>query len=233
MLRLRAMADTYSRGLKDNLYGNYTADELLTLLLDVEWEERQQDKIARLITRAGFKETPSLQNIDYQSKRGLDRNAFERLLSLGFLNRRENLIFTGLTGTGKSYLAQCIGIQACQMLHRTLFFKVGMLFEKAKLARMEGSFIKWMNMVAKCNLLIIDDFGTVPIDQQGRNLLMEIIDQRYEQTSTIITSQIPVADWHQLIGEATIADAIMDRLVYSSHRIELQGESLRRKKKLG
>jgi len=108
-----------------------------------------------------------------------------------------------------------------------------MLFEKAKLARMEGSFIKWMNMVAKCNLLIIDDFGTVPIDQQGRNLLMEIIDQRYEQTSTIITSQIPVADWHQLIGEATIADAIMDRLVYSSHRIELQGESLRRKKKLG
>jgi len=232
LLRLKAMAELYSRSVKENLYKDHTAYELLALMLDTEWEYRQQDKIANLIARAGFKENPSIQNIDYQSKRGLDRNSFERLLGLNFLQHKENIIFTGLTGTGKSHLAQCIGIQACRMLQKTMFFKIGLLFEKAKLAKMEGNYMRWINTVNKCPLLIIDDFGTVPIDQQSRNLLLEIIDQRYETASTIITSQIPVSGWHSLIGEATIADAIMDRLVYSSHRVELDGDSLRKKKKL-
>lgn len=233
ILRLKAMADLYSRSLKEGLYKDYTSDQYLALMLDTEWEHRQHDKINRLISRAGFKEIPSLQNIDYQSNRGLDRNAFERLLGLSFLQRKENIIFSGLTGTGKSHLAQCIGLQACQMLHKTLFFKIGILFEKAKLAKIEGTYLKWIAMLAKCPLLIIDDFGTVPINQENRTLLMEIVDQRYETTSTIITSQIPVSAWHELLGDATIADSIMDRLVYSSHRIELHGESLRKKKKLG
>ncbi|HMG14221.1 MAG TPA: IS21-like element helper ATPase IstB [Saprospiraceae bacterium] len=230
MLRLKAMADLYDRSHKENLYKDYTADELLALMLDTEWEYRQQDKITNLIARAGFKEIPSMQNIDYKSKRGLDRNTFERLLGLNFLKHKENIIFTGLTGTGKSHLAQCIGIQACRLLQKTMFFKIGHLLEKAKLAKIEGNYMRWINIVGKCSLLIIDDFGTVPIDQQGRNVLLEIIDQRYETASTIITSQIPVSGWHTLIGEATIADAILDRLVYSSHRVELDGESLRKKK---
>lgn len=233
MLRLKAMADLYSRSIKEGLYKEYTNDQFLALMLDTEWEYRQHDKIGRLVSRAGFKEIPSLQNIDYQTNRGLDRNAFERLLGLSFIQRKENIIFTGLTGTGKSHLAQCIGVQACHMLHKTLFFKIGILFEKAKLAKVEGNYIKWITMISKCPVLIIDDFGTVPINQENRNLLMEIIDHRYETGSTIITSQIPVSGWHALIGEATIADAIMDRLVYSSHRIELQGESLRKKRIIG
>jgi DNA replication protein DnaC len=118
------------------------------------------------------------------------------------------------------------------MLYKTLYFPVGRFFDKAKLARIDGSYLKWIGNINKAELLILDDFGTAPIDQQSRNLLMDVIDNRYESSSIILTSQIPVSGWHALIGEATIADAILDRLVYSSHRIELEGESLRKKKKL-
>jgi len=231
-LRLKSMAELYSRSLKENLYRDYTNDEFLALMLDTEWENRQHDKINNMISRGGFKENASVTNIDYQSKRGLDKNAFERLISLGFVTKKENLIITGPTGVGKSYLAQSIGIKACQMLYKTLYFPVGRFFDKAKLARIDGSYLKWIGNINKAELLILDDFGTAPIDQQSRNLLMDVIDNRYESSSIILTSQIPVSGWHALIGEATIADAILDRLVYSSHRIELEGESLRKKKKL-
>ena len=159
-LRLKSMAELYSRSLKDNLYRDYTNDEYLALMLDTEWENRQHDKINNMISRGGFKENASVTNIDYQSKRGLDKNAFERLISLGFVTKKENLIITGPTGVGKSYLAQSIGIKACQMLHKTLYFPVGRFFDKAKLARIDGSYLKWIGNINKTDLLILDDFGT-------------------------------------------------------------------------
>lgn len=231
-LRLKAMAELYSRSLKENLYRDHTADELLSLMLQTEWENRQQDKIASLTKRAAFKELVSSQNIDYHNNRRLDKGMFERLLGLGFIEKKENVIITGPTGVGKSYLAQAIGIKACNRLHKTLFFTTSDFFDLAKLKRLEGTYLRWSRMLAKVPLLVLDDFAATPIDAPSRQLLMEIVDKRYEKCSVIITSQIPVAGWHERIGEPTLADAILDRLVYSSHRIELDGESLRKMKKL-
>lgn len=231
-LRLNAMADLYNRSLKEHLYREYTADELLCLMLQTEWESRQQNKITGLTKRAGFKEAVSPQNIDYHNSRGLDKNVFERLLGLAFIDKKENIIITGPTGVGKSYLAQAIGMTACNRLNKTLFFTTSDFFDLAKLKKLEGTYLRWSRMLAKVSLLILDDFAATPIDAQSRQTLMEVVDKRYEKTSMIITSQIPVSGWHERIGEPTLADAILDRLVYSSHRIQLEGESLRKMKKL-
>lgn len=226
------MSELYHRSLKESLYTDYTADELLALLVDTEWENRQNIKIKNMIKNAGFKLSASSTNIDYSSKRNLDKNMFERLASLEFIKQAENVIITGPTGVGKSYLAQALGHAVCQQSIRTLYFNAGVLMENIKLAKLEGSYIKLLKKMQRAQLLIIDDFGLHPFDNHSRGALMDIIEDRYDRVSTIITSQIPVSSWHEAIGEGTIADAILDRLVHSSHRIELQGESLRKSKKL-
>src|SRR5690606_5248476 len=125
---------------------------------------------------------------------------FERLLGLGFIEKKENIIITGPTGVGKSYLAQAIGMKACNRLYKTLFFSTSDFFDLAKLKRLEGTYLRWNRMLAKVPLLILDDFAATPIDAPSRQLLMEIVDKRYEKCSVIITSQIPVAGWHERIG---------------------------------
>ena len=191
-----------------------------------------KNRIDNLIKQAGFKYTASTGNIDYQSSRNLDRKVVDRLLTLQFLSNAENIIITGPTGSGKSYLAQCLGVQACQMLHRTLYFPASRFLDKVKLAKLDGSYSKMVKSIGKAPLLILDDFLLTPVDQAGRSALLDLVEERYDKAATIIATQIPVADWHGLIGESTVADAILDRLVYSSHRIELTGESLRKKKTL-
>lgn len=231
-MRMGAMASLYHNTLTQNLYKNFTMDDYLALLIDTEWEHRQNRKIENLIKTAGFKQAASAADIDYLSRRNLDKNVFERLLTLQFLKNQENVIIVGKTGVGKSFLAQAIGVTACQMLHKTLYFNCSRFFDLAKLSRLDGSYPKFFNRLHKAELLIIDDFGLTPIDRDSRTLLMDIMEDRYDRVSTVITSQIPVSGWHPLIGEDTIADSILDRIAFSSHRIELQGESLRKKKKL-
>jgi DNA replication protein DnaC len=231
-MRMNAMATLYHRSLSENLYGEYTADELIALLVDTEWENRQNRNIENLIKRAGFREEAAASDIDYQSIRNLDRGMFERLLSLNFISNKENIILNGSTGCGKSFLAQCLGVKACQMLRKTFYFRTSRFFDMARLAKLEGTYHKLLDRVQKTELLILDDFGLTPIDQNARNVLMDVIEERYERSSTIIATQIPVSEWHSLIGENTVADSLLDRIVFSSHRIELQGESFRRKKKL-
>lgn len=154
------------------------------------------------------------------------------MLGLGFLHRKENLIITGPTGCGKSFLAQCLGVKACQLLHRTQYYNTARFFDEAKLARLAGTYHKLLKRLQRTELLILDDFGLCSIDQAARAVLMDVIEERYEKSSTIIATQIPVAQWHELIGGNTIADAILDRLVFSSHRLELKGESMRKQKQL-
>lgn len=231
-MRMNAMAALYHRSIAEHLYNDYSLDDFLSLLIDVEWESRQSRNIEGLIQRAGFKQAASASDIDYMSRRNLDKTAFERLLSLNFMSKKENLIITGPTGCGKSFLAQSIGVKACQMLHKTIYYNTSRFFDAAKLAKLEGNYHKLIQRIQRADLLILDDFGLVAIDQAARNVLMDVIDDRYEKSSTIIATQIPVANWHGLIGENTIADAILDRVVFSSHRIELEGESLRKKKQL-
>jgi DNA replication protein DnaC len=231
-LRLPAMSELYHRAMHEKNFPDYTTDQFIALLVDTEWENRENLKIKRLIKNAGFKIQATENNIDYTSRRNLDKNTFERLLSLGFIRQTENIIITGATGVGKSYIAQAIGQKACLQGLKTHFNYSSDLMEKVKLAQLAGNYHKLLKTINTADLLIIDDFGLHPFDNDYRSALMKIIEDRYERASIIITSQIPVSAWHQTIGEGTIADAILDRLVYSSHRIELDGESLRKNKVL-
>lgn len=175
-------------------------------------------KIANLIKRASFKADASPTNIDYQSQRKLDKTRIQRLLNLNFLKNAENIVITGATGTGKSYLAQAIGYQACQMLYKVRYFISARLFDKAKLSKLDGTYLKFITQIHKSPLLILDDFGLHGIDKIDRQVLLDLVEERHQKASTIFCSQIPVAGWHKLIGEGTIADAILDRVAYSSHR---------------
>lgn len=231
-MRMNAMAALYHRSVAEHLFQDYSHDDFVSLLIDTEWESRESRNIESLIIRAGFKQNASASDVDYQTKRNLDKTAFERLLSLNFIKRKENLIITGPTGCGKSFLAQAIGVKACQLLNKTMYYNTARFFDLAKLAKLEGNYHKLVKRIQRAELLILDDFGLVSIDQAARNVLLDVIEERYEKSSIIIASQIPVSKWHGLIGENTAADAILDRIVFSSHRIELDGESLRKKKQL-
>lgn len=231
-MRMKAMAGVYHQAVTQHLYSDMGQDEFTALMIDHEWEDRQHRKIQRLMTNAHFQQQSSASDLDFKDGRKLDRTLIERLLSLGFIKHRENVIITGPTGVGKSYLAQAIGVQACQMLHRTTYLIASSFFEEVKLARMQGTYLKMMSRLIKQDLLIIDDFGLCPMDATHRQALLEIIEGRHMKSSTIISSQIPVAGWHPLIGEGTMADAILDRISNSSHRVLISGDSLRKKQKL-
>jgi len=227
-MRLSAMAELHLQHLKSNRTGNSTPDEYLALLTDHQWEDRQNKKIERLLNQATFKQSANLAEIDYSQNRNLDKNMFERLTTLGFMARKENIIITGASGVGKSYLGQALGHQACMMEYKTIYSNTARLFKKLKLSMVDGTYLKELNKLLKADLLILDDFGLQSFDNHAREALMDIIDDRHNKTSTIIASQIPVSAWYDIIGEGTIADAILDRIVNSSHRIELRGESLRK-----
>lgn len=227
-MRLNAMAELHRQNLANNLLTKYTIDEYLTLLTDCEWEDRENRKIKRLIHKSGFKQPASLSEVVFSEGRNLDRNMFDRLASLQFIDQKENLIITGPSGVGKSYLSQALGQQACQMGYSTIYQVTARMFNKMKLAKVDGTYIKELKKLTSVKLLLLDDFGLQAMDNQAREILLDIIDDRHTKASTIISSQIPVSAWYDIIGESTIADAILDRLVNSSHRINLCGESLRK-----
>ncbi|MGQ1889977.1 IS21-like element helper ATPase IstB [Thermophagus sp. OGC60D27] len=227
-MRINAMADLHLQQMKNNQLTDVTPDEYLALLTDHEWEDRQNKKIQRLLKQAGFRQTASIGDVNYQADRKLDKNMFQRLCSLDFIKRNENLIFTGPSGVGKSYLAQAIGHHACMMEYRVYYAITSRLFKRFKLSKVDGTYMKELNKLSKVDLLILDDFGLQSLDKHDRETLMDVIDDRYSHKSTIVSSQIPVSVWYDIIGEGTIADAILDRLVNSSHRIDLNGPSLRR-----
>jgi len=228
-LRLHGMAQVHYAAIHEQMYADYTQDEYTALLVDQEWEIRQHRKIHNIISRAGFKLQTSVRDINYTAHRGLDRNQMERLLTLDFVKQCQNIIITGPTGVGKSYLAQTIGNHACTMLCKTLYFNTGRLMEWFRTGRMDGTYLKMIKKIKRTPLLIMDDFGLAPFDSDSRQTLLDLVEDRHEHASTIIASQIPVDKWYDLIGEGTIADAILDRIVNSAHRISLNGKSLRKK----
>ncbi len=227
-MRLNAMASMYGHHLQNNLHNDSTPDEYISLLTDHEWEDRENRKIQRLLKQAVFRQNATIADIDYASVRNLDKNMFKRLSALDFISKKENLILTGASGVGKSYLAQALGHQACLMGLKTQYYISARLFNRLKLAKVDGTYNKELKKLMKLDLLILDDFGLQAFDIHTREALMDIIEDRFNNNSTIVSSQIPVSTWYDIIGEGTIADAILDRLVNSSHRIDLKGESLRK-----
>jgi DNA replication protein DnaC len=206
-----------------------TPDELVAMLIDAEHDERSNKKLARLLKKAKLRYRASMEHIDFQFKRNLDKNMLMRFATNTWIEKKQNMTITGSTGCGKSYIACALGHNACIHGRTVAYFNSSKLFKSLKLANADGTYLKEVNRIKKIDLLIIDDFGLEPFDKQSRISLLEIIEDRYNEKSTIITSQFPVSNWHEMIGEKTIADAICDRLLHSAHRIELNGESLRKK----
>ena len=228
-LRLHQMSEIHHQRVVNNHHQDYSVDQYTSFLVEQEWEYRRNRKIERLIRTAKFKITATVSDIDFKSKRNLDRDMIHKLALLSFIKNKQNIIFTGPAGVGKSYLAQALGHQACMHGLRTGYHHCARLLAIMKFAKVEGSYLKQLAAIAKINLLILDDFGLQKLDNAEREILMDIIEDRHQSTSTIIASQIPISKWYDIIGEGTIADAILDRLVHTAYRIDLQGESQRKK----
>jgi DNA replication protein DnaC len=201
----------------------------LELLLQAETQYRQNNRLNRLQKNACFRYQASLEEISFAQGRGLNKSVVLGLSDCSFIDRGESVLISGPTGAGKSFLASAYGHQACAMGYKTMYFNTQKLLLKLKMHRADGTIFKFMDKLNKHQLLILDDFGLMALDAQQRLDLMEIVEERHAKLSTIIASQLPLASWHEMIGDETIADAIMDRLIHQGHRIEIKGESMRKK----
>jgi len=227
-MKLFGMQQAYHNLIENNQQQNLTNDEFINLLIQAEWEEKENRKITRYLKAAHFRYQASVEEIDFQANRNLDKTNVLRLTDCSFIKRKEDLLITGPTGVGKSFMVSAIGHQACYNGFKVLYFNAQKLFSKLKMAKADGSYFKETGKIERCDLLIIDDFGLQPLDSYNRNTLMEIIEDRHGRKSSIISSQLPVASWYDVIGESTIADAILDRLAHKAHRLEIKGESMRK-----
>lgn len=203
--------------------------EWLGLLLDRELADRQDRRLRARLRYARLRHNAAVEDVDYRTARGLDRVLFQKLAHGNWIKEQQNLIIVGPSGVGKSWLACALGHRACRDNLSVLYQRIPRLFSDLALARGDGRYARLMRALGGVKLLILDDWGLEPLTAEQRHDLLEIVEDRYGRGATLITSQIPVDRWHDLIGDPTLADAILDRIVHNAHRIQLRGESLRRK----
>lgn len=228
-LRLQGMQTSWKAMTETRQHHKLSLSEGLEVLLQSEKESRVNRRFERLKKAAKFRYQSSIEELNLETSRGMDQGLITELAKGTYLEKGEAILITGATGGGKSFLASALGHQACSQGNKVLYFNIRKLLMQTKMARLDGSFLKLFHKIAKTDLLILDDFGLSHLESNEQMDLMEIIEDRHGKSSTIIASQLPVGSWYEIIGEATIADAILDRLVHTSHRIELKGESLRKK----
>jgi DNA replication protein DnaC len=228
-MRLLGMHQSFKCCIESDQTQTFTNDELVHHLIQSEWDDRQYRALQRGLKNANFRYSASIEQLDYSENRGLDKNQVQRLSTCDFIKKGEDLFITGSTGTGKSFLASALGQQACLLGYKVLYTNTAKLMSHLKMAKADGAHLKELSKIEKQDALILDDFGVQPFDTGSRALLLDIIEDRHGKRSTIITAQVPVKKWHEVIGEKTLADAILDRIVHQSIRIELYGESLRKK----
>ena len=229
-LRLHGMSRSWQALLETRRQHELTLSEGLEILLQAEEQERSNNRFDRLRKNARFRYQASIEELKMDASRGLDKALISNLATGDYLSKGEAVLITGSTGCGKSFLASALGHHACAQGHKVAYYNVQKLLLKTKISRIEGTILKFFEFISKTDLLILDDFGLTHLEQQQQLDLMEMIEDRHGTSSTIIASQLPVSSWYDVIGEETIADAILDRLVHTSYRVELKGESLRKKR---
>jgi DNA replication protein DnaC len=229
-LKLQGMARAYQAVLSMPVQDQPSLNQFMARLAEAEIQHRTLKKTEMFLLQSKLRYNAVLEQVYCNTNRNLSRENLMAIADCGFIERSENLLITGATGCGKSFLACAIGRQACTFGYRTLYFGINRFLEKISSSKLDGSYIKLLNQIEKTHLLILDDFGLHPLDTITRLALLQILEDRYGKKSVIITSQLPIANWYEYIGESTIADAIMDRLAVNAHRFDLKGESLRKKK---
>ncbi len=230
-MKLMGMEEAFRQQLEQPNAARLSFEERFAMLVDREWDRRSSRKLARRIKAARVKQNACIEDIDWQQPRGLDRSVITSLSECGWIQHHHNLIITGPTGTGKTFLACAFVNAACRKGYRARYHRASRFFKDLAITRGDGSWPKYMRKMQKLDLLVIDDWGLETLQPEDRRDMLEILDERYTTRSMIFSTQYPVAKWHELIGEPTLADSILDRVVHNSHRIELkaEGESMRKR----
>jgi len=231
-LKLAGMLDGLREQMESSQYRKLSFEERFGLLLDREWNLRQQRKQKRRIRVARFREIAVVEDLDLSTKRGLDRGQVLHLAQAEWIREKLNVIVSGPTGAGKTYLACALGNAACRNGYSVRYYQSSRLLQKLVMSHADGSYPKFLETLAKTQLLILDDWLRNPLSETQTQDLLEIMDDRYKRSSTILSTQIPVSDWHERFAAPTLSDAIIDRIVHNAYRLELKGESMRKRKSL-
>lgn len=230
-LRLRSMSDAWQSQQRDATISSLSFDERFAMLVDAEYLARDNRRLVRLLKDAELRiPNACLEDVDTTATRGIDRSMMRQLATCAWVGDHLNVLVTGPTGVGKSFLASALGQAACRRRLRVLYRRVPRLFDEIALARAEGSYAKLLSRFAKTDLLVLDDLGIGSPTEAQRHDLLEVMEDRYGRVSTIVTSQLPVAKWHEWVGDPTVADAVLDRLVHNAYKLELRGHSRRKEK---
>jgi DNA replication protein DnaC len=227
-MRLSGMADAFSHQMEDPQMSSLSFEERFSMLVDHQWMTRQNKALARRLHNARLKQQACVEDIDYSKSRGLDRSLIRSLSTSQWVSTHHHLIIVGASGVGKSYLACAFAQKAARDGFTVLYTRAGRLFRDLAIARADGSLDKLLSKLARTDVLVVDDWAMAALSENERRDFLEICDDRYQTRSTILTSQLPVAHWHERVGDPTLADSILDRLVHNAYKIELKGPSMRK-----
>ena len=227
-MKLNGMADAFKDQLQQPNMNDLPFEDRFALLVDLQWTWKDDRRMKRLLKNAKLKINACVEDIDYKTPRGLDKSVILRLATGEWIKNAQNIIITGPTGVGKTYLACALVNRACRMGYSAFYIRIPSLFQELTIARGDGSYPKLMKKLAKAKVLALDDLGLAPMTTPERRDLLEVIEDRHGLSSTIVATQLPLESWHDNIRDPTIADAILDRIIHSAHRINLKGESMRK-----